>query len=95
MRPHLGQRRRLPKTNRSRTVKSFGSLAAFDQATLSTKVAGRIESMAVDLGAIVRKGDIIAQIDERDFKLQVQQAEAMLQGVRDSERLEHMAVRIP
>jgi len=65
-----------------RTVRSFGSLAAYDQATLSTKVAGRLESMAVDLGAVVRKGELLAQIDQRDYQLQVQQAEALLGQAR-------------
>ena len=52
-----------------RTIRSFGSLSAHEQATLSTKVAGRLENMAVDLGAIVPKGELIAQIDQRDYRL--------------------------
>ncbi len=65
-----------------RTVRSFGSLSAHEQATLSTKVPGRLENMAVDLGTIVRQGELIAQIDQRDYHLQVQQTEALLAQAR-------------
>ncbi len=65
-----------------RTIRSFGSLSANEQATLSTKVPGRLENRVVDLGAIVRKGDVIAQIDQRDYRLQVQQTEALLAQAR-------------
>src|SRR5262245_49130599 len=65
-----------------RTVRSFGSLSAHEQAILSTKVPGRLESLAVDLGAIVRKGEPIAQIDQRDYRLTIQQAEALLAQAR-------------
>ena len=65
-----------------RVVKAFGGLAALDRATLSTKVSGRLESIAVDLGAVVGQGERIAQIEPQDYKLKVQQAEAMLTQAR-------------
>lgn len=65
-----------------RTVSAFGSLAALDRATLSTKVSGRLQTIPVDLGSEVRQGDIIAQIEPRDYQLQVQQAEALLAQAR-------------
>lgn len=65
-----------------RVVKSFGSLSAYEQATLSTEVAGRIDKIFVDLGAVVKTGDIIAQIDPRDYRLHLQQSEAMLAQAR-------------
>lgn len=65
-----------------RIVKSFGSLSAYEQATLSTEVAGRIETIDVDLGAVVRAGDRIAQIDPRDHQLHWQQATALLAQAR-------------
>jgi RND family efflux transporter MFP subunit len=63
-------------------VLTTGSLAGFDRATLSTKVPGRLWEMAVDLGDAVRKGELIAQIDPRDFQLRVQQAQALLGQAR-------------
>src|SRR5216110_2159200 len=50
-----------------RTVTAVGSLAAQDQATLSTKVAGRLQTLAVDLGSQVHKTELIAQIESRDY----------------------------
>jgi RND family efflux transporter MFP subunit len=65
-----------------RTVTVFGSLAAFDQATLGVKVSGRLERIDVDLGTTVRKGQAIARIEPRDYELRLQQAEAQLAQVR-------------
>ncbi len=65
-----------------RIVKSFGSLSAHEQATLSTKVPGRLENLLVDLGAVLRKDDVIAQLDQKDYKLRLQQAEALLAQAR-------------
>src|ERR1041385_2222458 len=38
------------------TVTVNGTLAAYDQTTVGMKVAGRLQSISVDLGTIVRKG---------------------------------------
>ena len=65
-----------------RIVHAIGSLAAQDQATLSTKVPGRLETIPVDIGTAVRKGQLIAQIEARDYKLRVQQNEALLAQAR-------------
>lgn len=65
-----------------RTVDVLGSLAAYDQATLSTKIPGRIARLTVDFGSLVEQGQILAQIEPRDYQLQVQQAEAALAQAR-------------
>lgn len=65
-----------------RTAVAFGSLAAFDQATVSVKVPGRVRSISVDLGSVVQRGQIIVQIDPQDYQLRVQQAEAALAQAR-------------
>jgi RND family efflux transporter MFP subunit len=65
-----------------RTVAATGTLAAEDQVTLSAKVAGRVERIDVDLGSRVRRGQPIAQLDQTDFKLRIEQAEAALQQAR-------------
>lgn len=59
-----------------------GTLAAYDQATVGAKVPGRVKSIAVDLGSVVRQGQIIAQIEEQDYQLRLQQAEAALAQAR-------------
>ena len=65
-----------------RSTVALGSLAAFDQATVSTKVPGRLRSISVDLGSVVQQGQVIAQIDPQDYQLRVQQAEAALTQAR-------------
>ena len=45
-----------------RTVVVTGSFHAREQSTLSVKVPGRLERIAVDIGSVVRKGDELAQI---------------------------------
>src|SRR5712671_6760157 len=45
-----------------RTLPVSGTLAAFEQAVLSVKVPGRLEKFSVDLGSVVRKGELIARI---------------------------------
>jgi RND family efflux transporter MFP subunit len=64
------------------TVYATGSLAAQDRAVLSAKVPGRVESIRVDLGSKVRKGELLAQIEKRDFELRRQQADAALAQAR-------------
>jgi RND family efflux transporter MFP subunit len=65
-----------------RIVVATGTLAAEEQVTLSAKVAGRIETIDVDLGTRVRRGQPMARLDQTDFKLRVEQAQAALQQAR-------------
>jgi RND family efflux transporter MFP subunit len=65
-----------------RTINVTGTLAAYDQATVSAKVPGRLESISVDLGAVLRQGQVIAQIEKKDYQLRLQQAEAALAQAR-------------
>src|SRR5712691_9672400 len=65
-----------------RTVSATGSLAADDQVVLGTKVAGRLAEIAVDLGTRVRRGQMVGRLDQSDFKMRVDQAEAALQQAR-------------
>ena len=65
-----------------RTTAALGSLAAFDQATISVKVPGRLRSITVDLGSIVQRGQLLAQIEPQDYQLRVQQAEAAVAQAR-------------
>jgi RND family efflux transporter MFP subunit len=64
------------------TVTVTGTLAAYDQAIVSAKVPGRVKSIVVDLGSVVRQGQIIAQLEQQDYQLRLQQAEAALAQAR-------------
>jgi RND family efflux transporter MFP subunit len=64
------------------TVTATGTLAAYDQATVSVKVPGRLKTINVDLGTRVARGQLIAQIDPSDYQLKVEQARAALVQAR-------------
>jgi len=63
-------------------VTANGTLAAYDQTTVSVKVPGRVGAISVDLGSVVSQGQVIAQLDQEDYRLRVQQAEASLAQAR-------------
>jgi RND family efflux transporter MFP subunit len=64
------------------SVNVTGTLAAQDEATLSVKVPGRVSQITVDLGSVVRRGQVVAQVEQTDYRLRVQTAEAALQQAR-------------
>jgi RND family efflux transporter MFP subunit len=64
------------------TVTANGTLAAYDQTTVSVKVPGRVRMISVDLGSVVSRGQVIAHVDSEDYRLRVQQAEASLAQAR-------------
>ena len=53
-----------------------GVVKARIETDLGFRVAGKIAVRFVDAGAVVKKGDPLAALDDVDFKLQVEQAEA-------------------
>jgi RND family efflux transporter MFP subunit len=55
-----------------------GTLAAQDTVVLGTKVAGRLATLPVDLGSVVRQGQVLARLAPADFELRVRQADAAL-----------------
>jgi len=73
---------RVEETPFGETVTANGTLAAFDQSTAAAKVAGRLGSISVDLGSVVRRGQMVAQVEQNDYRLRVQQAEAGLAQAR-------------
>lgn len=68
-------------------VRQFsGAVRAATEAQLSFKVAGTVERIAVKVGDPVRQGDLLAALEDRDYHLQVQEAEASLAQARAQER---------
>jgi RND family efflux transporter MFP subunit len=53
-----------------------GIVKARIESDLAFRVSGKIAERLVDAGAIVKRGDPLARLDDVDFKLQVEQAEA-------------------
>ena len=60
------------------TVRYVGSVEAYDSVTVLPKVTGILESMEVDIGDFVSKGDLLATIDDAEFAQRVEQAKANL-----------------
>lgn len=65
-----------------RIIATVGSLAAYEQATMSVKVAGRVLEVPVDLGTVVKKGQIIAKLEPREYEVKLLQSEALLAQAR-------------
>jgi RND family efflux transporter MFP subunit len=60
------------------TVRVQGSLLADEDAVIGSKLAGRVEKVNVDLGSVVKRGEVMVELDQQELKLLVQQAEAQL-----------------
>lgn len=77
-----------------RSVDVVGSLAADEEVVVAAQAAGELSQLTVDFGSFVKQGQIIAQIDQRDAKLKVEQAEAALKqtlarlGMKEGERFD-------
>lgn len=61
-----------------KSIDITGSLEADESVNLSSEVAGRVVSVKVDFGQSVRKGDVIAELDKREFQWQLDRAKATL-----------------
>lgn len=59
-------------------IVSVGSVAANASVILAPKLSGRMESVLVEVGDPVKKGDLIAQLDRREIEQEVREAEASL-----------------
>ena len=68
-------------------VRTFSGIArAGVESRLSFKVAGTVRRVPVQVGDSVRAGQLIADLDPEDYRLQAQQAEAGLAQARAQER---------
>ena len=84
IRPVRSQQVFLTGSNQIRTFSgtSKGGL----EAELSFKVSGTLERIYVNVGDKLRQGQIVAKLDPRDYKLQVQRAEATLARAKATAR---------
>ena len=63
-----------------------GSARAGFRSKMSFKVAGTIKQLPVKLGDEVKAGTLLAALDEKDYKLKVQQSEAALKQAKAASR---------
>jgi len=61
-----------------RYFEANGSLAPREQADVAAETSGKVAAVGVDLGSSVRRGQMIVKLDDADFRIKVQQAEAQL-----------------
>lgn len=57
-----------------------GTIQARRQADLAFRVGGKVVARPVDLGARVRKGDVLARLDPADLRLQAQAAQSAVEA---------------
>jgi len=68
-------------------VRSFsGTARAGVESRLSFKVTGTVRSVGVAVGDVVRAGQLLVELDDRDYRLQVQEAEAALKSAQAQTR---------
>ena len=68
-------------------IRGFSGTARAGQETnLSFRVPGRIVKVAVEVGDVVEPGQLIAQLEQRDFEISVRQVEARLAQSRARSR---------
>lgn len=66
------------------TFKFPGLVAAVDSSDLSFQVSGQVDSVEVDIGDVVEKGQVLAVLDPEPFQLKVVAIEAELTKARDN-----------
>lgn len=59
-------------------VTAVGTLMPDEQVTASSEVDGIMRSVAADEGTVVSKGQLLAAVDDTDYRLEVQRADAAL-----------------
>jgi RND family efflux transporter MFP subunit len=60
------------------TIRVQGSLLAFEEATVGSKLPGRIDKVEVEIGSVVRAGDRLVTLVRIELDLRAQLAEAQL-----------------
>ena len=61
-----------------RSVSVTGSLVPDETVTISSEVAGRVAALSADFGQSVAKGQVLAQLDRREYEIQLERSRASL-----------------
>ena len=76
----------ISKASAERERDFSGTSKSSEEARLSFKVAGSIESRNVNVGDLIKSGDLIAELDATPYELQSQQASANLASAQAAQR---------
>ncbi len=63
-------------------LNATGRVVAARRASVSSKGTGRLEWLGVQEGQMVKEGDVIARLENRDVAAQREQAQAQVQAAR-------------
>jgi membrane fusion protein, multidrug efflux system len=76
----------------ARVVNFVGTLYGNEEVTLSSQVEGQIKVLSVDLGDQVTAGQVLAEIDDDQWRARLREAEATLAKARADEARGHQLV---
>lgn len=68
-------------------VTQIGEIKPVEETALGFRIAGRILKRVVDVGAVVKQGDLIAELDPSDSQNQLKTAQAQLDSAVSAEKL--------
>jgi HlyD family secretion protein len=83
---------KVDRGNLRNTVTATGTLQAVTTVQVGSQASGTISSLSADYNSVVKKGQVIAQLDPAVPKAQVEQARANLQQAQASLQQAHAAV---
>jgi len=63
-------------------LEAHGTLAANQEVRVSPKVSGRVAAVAVDVGDVVKAGDLLLSLEKEELAINVAQAEAALMAAQ-------------
>src|SRR5689334_24176176 len=75
---------RVERGNLRNTVTATGTLQAVTTVQVGSQASGTISALYADFNSVVKKGQVIAQLDPSTMKAQVEQAQANVQQARAS-----------
>ena len=75
---------RVDRGNLRNTVTATGTLQAVTTVQVGSQASGTISALYADFNSVVKKGQVIAQLDPSTMKAQVEQAQANVQQARAS-----------
>ncbi len=63
-------------------ITANGYVVARTKASVSSRITGRLDSLPVDVGVVLKKGDLIARLENGDYRAALSQASASVQRSR-------------
>jgi RND family efflux transporter MFP subunit len=67
-----------------RSIQIVGTLLAQEEVTLANEVPATVDTILVDLGDPVRRGQVVIKLDEREARIEVERQAATLQMAREA-----------